>query len=259
LIFDAVGKIIYTKCKEGNMKVLVLGGNGATGYQVVKQLLKNNVNVKVIVRNTEKLKSLGNRENLEIITDSILDMDNSRLSAVLYDVDAVVSCLGHNITFAGIWGKPHKLVTDAIQKIHKSIKMEETIKMKKVILMNTTACLDVEAQEKFTTPERIFIAIMRFLLPPQKDNEQAAKYVKSYIGVNDQDIEWVVVRPDTLVNEEEVTDYTVHNSPVRSPVFNSGRTSRINVGNFIMKLLCDNEQWEKWRYRMPVIYNKREL
>jgi putative NADH-flavin reductase len=240
------------------MNVLVLGGNGATGYQVVKQLLKNSVNVKVIVRNAEKLKSLGHQENLEIITDSILDMDNQKLAAVLDDVDAVVSCLGHNITFAGIWGKPHKLVTDAIQKIHESIKMKETKKVKKLILMNTTACLDVDAQEKFTTPERIVIAIMRFLLPPQKDNEHAAKYVKSYIGKKDQDIEWVVVRPDTLVNEEQVTDYTVHNSPARSPVFKSGRTSRINVGNFIMSLICDNEQWEKWRYRMPVIYNEIE-
>lgn len=238
------------------MDVLVLGGNGATGYQVVKQLLKNSVYVKTIVRNPEKLETLGNQENLEIITDSILEMDNSKLSAVLYDVDAVVSCLGHNITFAGIWGKPHKLVADAIQKIHESIKMKETKKVKKLILMNTTACLDVDAKEKFTTSERIAIAIMRFLLPPQKDNEQAVKYVKSFIGKNDQDIEWVVVRPDTLVNEEEVTYYTVHNSPVRSPVFNSGRSSRINVGNFIMCLLCDNEQWEKWRYRMPVMYNE---
>ncbi len=240
------------------MNVLVLGGNGATGFQVVKQLLENSVNVKTIVRNTEKLKSLGNQENLEIITDSILDMDNPKLAAILDDVDAVVSCLGHNITFAGIWGKPHKLVTGVIQKIHESIKMKQTKKVKKLILMNTTACLDVDAQEKRTTPERIVIAIMRFLLPPQKDNEQAVKYMKSFIGKNDPDIEWAIVRPDTLANEEEVTNYTVHNSPLRSPVFNSGRTSRINVGNFMMSLLCDDEQWGKWRFRMPVIYNEIE-
>jgi putative NADH-flavin reductase len=238
------------------MNVLVLGGNGATGYQVVKQLLENRVNVKVIVRNTEKLKSLENQKNLEIITDSILNMDNTKLAAILEDVDAVVSCLGHNITFAGIWGKPHKIVTGAIQKIHESIKMIETKKVRKLILMNTTACLDVDAQEKFTTPERIVIAITRFLLPPQKDNEQAVKYVKNFIGKNVQDIEWVVVRPDTLANEEAVTNYTVHNSPLKSPVFNSGKTSRINVGNFMMSLLCDHEKWEIWRYRMPVIYNE---
>lgn len=241
------------------MNVLVLGGNGATGYHVVKQLLKNNVNVKTIVRNAEKLKSLENQGNLEITTDSILDMDTQKLLAVLNDVDAVVSCLGHNMSFSGIWGKPNKLVADAIQKVHKSLEKKDTKKVTKLILMNTTGCLDVDAQEKFSTAERTTIGIIRFLLPPQKDNEQAVNYIKSSIKRNDGDIEWVIVRPDTLVNEEEVTYYTVHNSPSRSPIFNSGKTSRINVGNFIMTLLCDNEQWEKWRYKMPVIYNEVKL
>ena len=50
------------------MKVLVLGGNGATGFHIVEQLLENNVDVKTIVRNSAKLKSLGNQKNFEIIT-----------------------------------------------------------------------------------------------------------------------------------------------------------------------------------------------
>ena len=238
------------------MKVLVLGGNGATGIHVVEQLLENNVDVKTIVRNSAKLKSLENKENLEIITASFLDMENSDLSKVLDDVDAIVSCLGHNITLKGIFGRPHRLVTDAIRKVCESIRMKETGKVTKLVLMNTTACLDVDAQEKFTTAEGIILAIMRFLLPPQRDNEQAVNYLKHAIGKNDRNIEWIAVRPDTLIDEKEVTSYSVHNSPVRSPVFNSGKTSRINVGSFIMKLLCNNEQWEKWRYQMPVIYNE---
>lgn len=241
------------------MKVLVLGGNGATGFHLVEQLLENNVDVKTIVRNSAKLKSLENQKNLEIITASILDMDNAELSEVLDDVDAIVSCLGHNITLKGIWGRPHRLVTDAIRKVCESIRMKDTGKVTKLVLMNTTACLDVDAQEKFTTAEGIIIAIMRFLLPPQRDNEQAVNYLKHAIGKNDRNIEWIAVRPDTLTNEEEVTSYTVHNSPVRSPVFNSGKTSRINVGSFIMNLLCTNEQWKKWRYQMPVIYNETKL
>ena len=48
--------------------------------------------IEAAVRNAEKLKSLGNQENLAIITDSIIDMDNAKLAAVLDDVDAVVSC-----------------------------------------------------------------------------------------------------------------------------------------------------------------------
>ncbi len=240
------------------MKVLVLGGNGATGYHVVKQLLENNVDVKTIVRNPSRLKSIENQINLKVIIANILEMDNTKLTEVLDDVDAVVSCLGHNITLKGIWGKPHRLVTDAIRKIHESISMKDTKKVTKLVLMNTTACLDVDAQEEFTTAEGIAIAIMRFLLPPQRDNEKAVNYLTHVIGKNNRNIEWIAVRPDTLVNEEEVTDYTVHNSPVRSPVFNSGKTSRINVGNFIMSLLYNYEKWERWRYRMPVVYNDTE-
>jgi putative NADH-flavin reductase len=238
------------------MKVLVLGGNGATGIHVVEQLLEKNVDVKTIVRNSVKLKSLENTENLEIITASFLDMDNTELSEVLYDVDAIVSCLGHNITLKGIWGRPHRLVTDAIKKVCESIRMKDTGKVTKLILMNTTACLDIDAQEKFTTAEGIILAIMRFLLPPQRDNEQAVNYLKHAIGKNDRNIEWIAVRPDTLIDENEVTSYTVHNSPIRSPIFNSGKTSRINVGSFFVNLLCNSEQWEKWKYQMPVIYNE---
>ena len=238
------------------MKVLVLGGNGATGCHVVKQLLENNVNVKAIIRNPLKLKSLGNPINLNIVIDSILEMDNKKLTDVLDDVDAVISCLGHNITFKGIWGKPYRLVTDAIRKIHQTVGMKNANKVIKLVLMNTTACLDADMKEKFTIAERIVIAIMRFLLPPQRDNEQAVNYLTHVIGKNERSIEWIAVRPDTLVNEEEVTDYTVHDSPVRSPIFNAGKTSRINVGNFIMSLMCNNEKWVKWRYRMPVLYNK---
>jgi len=241
------------------MKVLVLGGNGATGFHVVEQLLENNVDVKTIVRNSTKLISLDNQKNLEIITASILDMDNAELSEVLDDVEAIVSCLGHNITLKGIWGRPHRLVTDAIRKVCESIRMIDTGIVTKLVLMNTTACLDVDAQEQFKIAEGITLAIMRFLLPPQRDNEQAVNYLKHAIGKNDRNIEWIAVRPDTLTNEEEITSYTVHNSPVRSPVFNPGKTSRINVGNFIMDLLSTNEQWKKWRYQMPVIYNETKL
>lgn len=238
------------------MKVLVLGGNGATGIHVVEQLLENKVAVKTIVRNSAKLTSLSHKENLEIITASILDMDNAALSEALEDVDAIVSCLGHNITLKGIWGKPRRLVTDAIRKVYASIRIKDSGKVTKLVLMNTTACLDVDAQEKFTNAEGIIIAIMRFLLPPQRDNEQAVNFLKHAIGKHNRNIKWIAVRPDTLIDETEVTSYAVHNSPVRSPVFNSGKTSRKNIGSFIMNLLCNNEQWEKWKYQMPVIYNE---
>jgi nucleoside-diphosphate-sugar epimerase len=244
--------------ERANMKVLVLGGNGATGIHVVKQLLDNGVTVKTVVRNPDRLKSLEHHERLEVITASILTMGCEQLSDVLNDVDAVVSCLGHNITVKGIWGKPHRVVTDAIRKVHDAIQTNAPTKKIRLVLMNTTACLDSDAKETHTVGERIVMALLRRLLPPHRDNEQAVDYLKRVIGKNDRYIEWVAVRPDTLLNEDEVTGYTVHASPTRSPIFNAGKTSRINVGNFMMRLLSENELWEQWKYRMPVVYNEAE-
>jgi hypothetical protein len=244
---------------QGDMKVIVLGGNGATGYHAVRQLLANHVEVTAIVRHPAKLHALQDRRNLEIVTAGILEMDGHRLSELLRSADAVVCCLGHNLTGKGIWGKPRYLVTDAIRRIRESIKKMNAHPSIRLVLMSTTACLNADAGEKRKIGEQIVMFILRSLLPPQRDNEQAAHFLKSAAGVKDTDIEWIMVRPDTLVNEESVTGYSVHPSPIRSPVFNPGKTSRINVGNFIMRLLCEKDLWEKWKYQMPVIYNEGQL
>ncbi len=88
------------------------------------------------------------------------------------------------------------------------------------------------------------------------DNEQSADYLRVAIGHSDSDIEWAAVRPDTLINEAEVTEYEIHPSPIRSATFDAGVTSRINVAHFMADLITGDDIWEKWKGRMPVIYNK---
>ena len=78
------------------------------------------------------------------------------------------------------------------------------------------------------------------------------------IGQDDPAVAWVAVRPDTLVDEDRVSDLEVHPSPVRDPIFNAGRTSRINVGSFMADLITDDELWARWKGQMPVIYNRGE-
>ena len=64
-----------------------------------------------------------------------------------------------------------------------------------------------------------------------------------------------MVRPDGLFDEEEVSGYEVHQSPKRSPISDPGKTSRINVSDFMIKLLLDEKLWKEWRYKLPVLYN----
>ena len=69
-------------------------------------------------------------------------------------------------------------------------------------------------------------------------------------------IDWVAVRPDSLFDEENVSEYETHNNKIRSPIFNSGKTSRINVSNFMAELVTNDTLWQEWKHKTPVIYNK---
>ena len=126
----------------------------------------------------------------------------------------------------------------------------------KFVLMNTTANSNRDINESISFGQRVVIGLLRILLPPQPDNEKAADYLRLNIGQKSTLIEWAAVRPDSLINSEMVTEYELHASPTRSPIFNPGKTSRINVGNFMARLIVENELWNKWKGQMPVIYNK---
>jgi hypothetical protein len=99
------------------------------------------------------------------------------------------------------------------------------------------------------------VGLIRHLLPPHADNEIAAAYLQSNFGLNQKVIEWAAVRPDSLINEESVTEYNVHSSPTRSAIFDSGKTSRINVAYFMSQLIIDDATWQRWKHQMPVVYN----
>jgi NAD(P)-dependent dehydrogenase (short-subunit alcohol dehydrogenase family) len=239
------------------MKILIVGASGATGSELVEQLLSNKHTVKVIVRSPEKLpKSWKANPNLQIISASLLDLSDAEMSAIVSDCEAVASCLGHNLTFKGIYGKPRRLVTDATRRLCNAIATNSLNRTTKFVLMNTTGNRNRDLNEPISFAQKCVIALLRLLLPPHVDNEKAADYLRTEIGQNHNFVEWVAVRPDGLINEVNVTDYEIHASPTRSAIFNAGKVSRINVGHFMANLIRDTDLWEKWKGQMPVIYSK---
>ena len=173
--------------------------------------------------------------------------------------DAVASCLGHNMNWKGIFGHPRRLVTEATRRLCNAIKANQLEKPTKYVLMNTTGNNNRDLHEPISFGQRCVIGLLRLLLPPHVDNEKAADYLRTNIGQSDRMIEWTAVRPDNLIDEENVTEYDVHPSPIRSAIFDAGRTSRINVGHFMADLITDDNIWTKWMGQMPVIYNKASL
>ena len=238
------------------MTTLVLGASGATGSKLVDQLLQNGYEVKVAVRSPDKLpESWVQNEHVEIIQASISDLSLDEMVRLLSDCESVVSCLGHNLNLKGIYGKPRRLVTDAISLTCQAIRKMAPQKPIKVILMNTSGNRNRDLEEPISPGERLVISLLRLLVPPHSDNEQAAEYLRVNVGRNDPAIKWVVVRPDTLIDDSQVTEYQAYISPIRSPIFNAGKTSRINVGNFMARLLSDPVLWNEWESQMPVLYN----
>lgn len=241
------------------MRTFIVGASGATGKLLVEQLLALGQQVKIVVRPTSHVPDhwLSN-ERLTILRKHITDITVAEMAEYLADCQSVASCLGHNLTFKGIYGKPRKLVADTVRLLCEAIQKNTPDKPVKIALMNTTGNRNRNLNEPISVGERIVITLLRLFLPPHPDNEQAADYLRVDIGQNHPYIEWVAVRPDTLINAENVTEYTLHPSPTRSALFNPGKTSRINVANLMSRLITDDNLWNQWKGQMPVIYNRAE-
>lgn len=237
------------------MTILVVGASGASGIRLVEELLNRGHLVKVIVRSPEKLsENIRNHKNLSTISASVLELSDDEMKQYVAGCNAVASCLGHNITLKGIFGKPRRLVTEATRRLCNAIKANKFETSTKFVLMNTVANRNRDLNESIPFAHKCLIVLLRLLVPPHPDNEKAAEYLRTEIGQKDKDIEWVAVRPSSLIDEENASEIEVYPSPTRS-IINDGQVSRINVGHFMADLITDNDIWNKWKGQMPAIYN----
>jgi len=239
------------------MKILIVGATGATGRWLVTQLLENGHTVKVIVRSPDKLpQTIQNHPNLSIIQAAVLDLSEADLARHVKGCNAVASCLGHNVSFKGMYGHPRRLVTDATRRLCQAIKANRPATPTKFVLMNTTGNRNRDLDEPISFAQKLVIGLLRLVLPPHVDNEQAAEYLRTTIGQQDEMVTWVAVRPDGLIDAEQVTAYEIHPSPTRSAIFDAGQVSRINVAHFMAELITNNDLFQTWQGQMPVIYSQ---
>ena len=239
------------------MNILIVGATGATGRLLVQQLLNRGHHVNVIARSAASLPdAIQHHERLSVIQASLLALTDTELAAHVQKMDAVASCLGHNLTFKGVFGQPRRLVTDATRRLCLAIKANRPATPTKFVLMNTAGNRNRDRHEPISLAQHGVIGLLRLLLPPHVDNEQAADYLRTQIGQHDDLIEWAAVRPDSLFDEDGITAYDVYPSPIRSAIFDPGKTSRINVAHLMTTLITDDECWQRCRGQMPVIYNR---
>jgi len=236
--------------------VLVVGASGATGRLLVGELLARGNRVTALVRSADRLPAdLLSDPHLSVLQAGILSLDATELGRLTRDCDAIASCLGHNATWRGIFGPPYRLVTGATRRLTGVLKNRDGDMPARFVLMNSAGNSNRDLPEPISLSQRIVIGMIRLLIQPHADNEAAADFLRTGIGRDDESLEWCVVRPATLTNETGEAGYQLFASPIRSAIFDPGRTSRQNVARFMADLLTDREIWREWRGRMPVIYD----
>lgn len=228
---------------------LVVGATGATGRFVVQQLLAQGLPVKVIVRSKDRmLEALGEANcpaSLTITEGSLVEMTDEQLQKQVSDVDAIVSCLGHNLTFKGIWGKPRRLVTDAVGRLAQACGSKSV----KFILMSSDG-VSLPNDDRRNMAERTVLFLLRHLIPPHADNEQAAQCLQRQAT----NVQWIGVRPTDLIDAPTPSEYTIYDKPIGG-LFGSGAVARINVAKFMVDLLTDEMLFQSHKGKFPVIHN----
>lgn len=235
-------------------KILVVGATGMTGHPLVEQLLGKGHQVRIIIRSPEKLSGqISKHPNLTVLNASLLDLTDAEIITQVEGCDAVISCLGHVLSFKGMFGKPRKLCTDAVRRLSVAIEKTNPSQPVKFILMNTVGVKNPDRDAKRTLGERALLSVLRHTIPPQRDNETAAEYLRCTVGENNPHIQWTIVRPDSLINED-VSAYDIEPTPTTG-IFTGRPTTRANVAHFMVELTENEDLWDRWKFKMPVIMN----
>jgi NAD(P)-dependent dehydrogenase (short-subunit alcohol dehydrogenase family) len=235
--------------------VLLVGGTGRTGRRVLEQLVARGVGVRAIVRSARGLpEGLAGNPGVALVEASLLSLSDLDLQEHLRGCDAVISCLGHVISLRGVLGPPYDLVTRATTRLCRALEALRPARPARFILMSSVSVhrpggLDTR-RGAF---EKAFLWMLRGLLPPARDNQQAADFLEERIGPANPFVEWAVVRPDSLL-EGEVSEYTLHQGLVSS-LFAPGQTTMANVAHFMCELVTSPTAWAAWKGKAPVIVN----
>jgi hypothetical protein len=236
--------------------VLLLGGTGRTGRLVLSQLLGRGVNVRAIVRSADRLpEGVSADPGLTVVEADLLSLSDEYLQGLVQECGAVISCLGHNTTtLKDIYGSPRDLVTRAATRICRAIEAVQPAEPVKYILMSSVSVNKPAGRDaRRGRLEKAVVAMLRGVVPPAKDNQRAADFLCRGIGTANPFVEWVAVRPDSLL-DGPVTEYFLHDSLVSS-LFRPDSTNRANVAHFMCELVQNPRLWGEWRGGLPVVIN----
>lgn len=205
------------------MKILVLGGTGATGRLIVRDAVANGHSVVALVR----AKSRSALSGVELIEGDV--RDEGTISRALDGCDAVVSALGTGMGFRKV-----DLLTVATRAL---VAAMTRAGVRRLICISALGVGDSRGHGGFVF-DRLFQPLLLGPAYKDKGGQEAAIRASS--------LDWVVVRPGMLTNApprgrvRTTTDLTG---------VNGGKIARADVAQFVVEQLTA----DTWLRRTPVI------
>ena len=199
------------------MKLLIIGGTGGTGQELIKQALEQGHSLTALVRNPENLEIA--HPNLSVIKGNVLDLDKVR--EVVTGQDAVLSVLGHKRFFikTNILSEGTKYIIHAMEKQN----------VNRFICVTSLGINDSRFKlglyyTLFVIP---FIVFFYFW-----DKAKQEKLIRN------SRLNWTIVRPGQLTNGKKRGSYK-HGANVGNYILTK-MISRADVAHFILSQLSDS-------------------
>ncbi|MGA8855420.1 MAG: SDR family oxidoreductase [Christiangramia sp.] len=206
------------------MNILIIGGTGKTGKEIIKQGLELGYSITALVRNPMKIKI--NHPKLIIKKGNVLKPES--FGDTFQGKDAVLSALGHKrfIIKSTILSEGTKNIIAEMQKQ----------KVKRFICITSLGINDSRFKlglyyTLFTIP---FILFFYFL-----DKSKQEKIIKQ------SNLNWTIVRPGQLTNGKKRTKYK-HGENVGNYILTK-TISRADVAHFMLNQIKD----KKYLYKTP--------
>jgi len=210
-----------------DLKIALIGATGKAGTYILKALLAQNIRVKALIRNPEKLQV--HHASLEIVIGDVKDAET--VHALIEGCDIVVSALG--------MGQPASEKTIFTQSTGNILKAMEAIHLKRYIVI-TGINVDTPADEKD--------AKTQFATKWMYDNYpvSTADKQKEYEHLTASNLDWTLIRLPMIIQTDEQT-------PVGTSLLNCDgeQINAANLAQFIIEQLGE----QAFVKQAPFIWN----
>ena len=207
------------------MRLVIFGGTGGVGRQVVLQALEAGQEGTAFARSPEKLTP---HPRLTVVKGQLGDADG--VSKVMEGADAVISALGARVNTAD----QVEVFGAAMQKITAAMKTHGVARLVAI----SGAMVVVTPEDHMTVRRRV----VSFLLRSMQKHLARAKE-REYEIITATGLDWVIVRPPRIVEGPARGDYRVLAD--RAP---SSSISQGDVADFMLK--CVSE--DRWVGKAPI-------